>query len=64
MDSSLHLSYAEFLAIQDKKEEALDQLELALENGFRNLPWIIISPEISLLKNETRYGELLDKYFQ
>ena len=63
MDSSLHFKYAEFLAVQGKKKEAIDHLEMALESGYRDLSWIVLSPDIALLKNEERYGELMDKYF-
>ncbi len=63
MDSSLHFQYAEFLAVQGKKKEAIDHLEMALESGYRDLSWIVLSPDIALLKNEERYGELMDKYF-
>jgi tetratricopeptide (TPR) repeat protein len=63
MDSSIHFRYAEFLAAQDKKEEALDHLEKALEQGYRDLVWIKINPDIGLLHDEPRYRELINTYF-
>jgi len=63
MDSSFHFQYAEFLALQGKKKEAIDHLEMALESGYRNLSWIVLNCDIALLKNEQRYSELMDRYF-
>ena len=63
IDSTLHFRYAEFLAVQDRKEEALKHLELALKNGYRDLVWIILNPDISLLHDEERYNELIEQFF-
>ncbi|MCD6596945.1 MAG: tetratricopeptide repeat protein [Bacteroidales bacterium] len=64
IDSTLHFKYAELLAVQDKKAEALKHLELSLENGYRALVWIKLNPDINLLKNEEGYNELIKKYFK
>ena len=63
LDSTTHFHIAEFLAVLDRKSEALDRLEKALENGYRNLTWIKLSPDIQLLHEEVRYQELINKYF-
>jgi tetratricopeptide (TPR) repeat protein len=63
LDSTIHFRFAEFLAVQDRKSEALDHLEKALENGYRNLPWLKLNPDINLLHEEVRYQELINKYF-
>jgi tetratricopeptide (TPR) repeat protein/class 3 adenylate cyclase len=63
LDSTLHFSFAEFLAVQNKKNEAIDQLEKAFKNGYRDLVWIKLDPNIYLLHEENRYQELIDKYF-
>jgi hypothetical protein len=57
------ISYAEFLAVQGKKKEAIDHFKMALESGYRALSWIVLSPDIALLINEQGYGELMDRYF-
>jgi tetratricopeptide (TPR) repeat protein len=63
LDSTIHFLFAEFLAVQDKKSEALDHLEKELENGYRDLAWIKLNPHIHLLHEEVRYQELINKYF-
>jgi len=65
IDSSAktHLNFAEFLAIQDKKDEALDHLEKALRKGYRDLVWIRLSPDLYVLHNEERYHMLIQRYF-
>jgi len=63
LDSTFHFRYAELLAVQDNKEEALDHLELALENGYRDLCWIKLNPDLYELQEEGRFDELLAKYF-
>ncbi|RLD75497.1 MAG: hypothetical protein DRJ10_15160, partial [Bacteroidetes bacterium] len=63
LDSTFHFRYAEFLAAQDKKSEALDHLEKAFENGYRNLVWMKLNPDIYLLHNEPRYKDLINQYF-
>ncbi|MEN8121839.1 MAG: tetratricopeptide repeat protein [Bacteroidota bacterium] len=63
LDSAFHFRYAEFLATQDKKTEALDHLEKALENGYRDLVWIKLNPDIFLLHEEPRYKDLINQYF-
>lgn len=63
LDSAYHFRYAEFLAVQDKKEEALDHLELALENGYRDLCWIKLNPDLFELQDEARFNELINRYF-
>ena len=63
LDTSYHFDFARLLAAQGRTTEALDQLEMALENGYRHLVWIKMEPEISQLKDEPRYQELLERYF-
>ncbi len=63
LDSTIYFHFARLLAVQDRKSEALDHLEKALENGYRNLPWLKLNPDINLLHEEVRYQELINKYF-
>ena len=63
LDSTFHFRYAEFLAVQDKKTEALDHLEKAFENGSHNLVWMKLNPDIYLLHEEPRYKDLINQYF-
>lgn len=63
LDPAMHFRFAELLAVQNKTEEALDRLELALENGYRNHCWMIINPDLMTLLEEVRFEELLSQYF-
>ena len=64
IDSTNYFAFAEFYAVQDSIEEALDQLEKALQNGYRDLPWIQLKSNFDALRNENRYQELIYEYFK
>ena len=63
LDSTLHFRYAEFFAVQDEKSEALDHLEKALQNGYRDLVWLKLNPDLYILHSEIRYKDLIREYF-
>jgi hypothetical protein len=63
MDSTLYFDFATLLAVQDRKNEALDYLEKALANGYRDIIWIRLNPDIHLLQSEARYHGLINSYF-
>jgi len=63
IDSTLYLRYAEFYALEDKSHEALDQLQLALKNGYRDLVWLKLNPDLQSLHKEKQYNEMLEQYF-
>jgi len=63
LDPNIHFQMSELLAVQDRKAESLDHLEKAIENGYRDLTWIKLSPNMYHLHKETRYQELIDNYF-
>ncbi|MBL7135975.1 MAG: protein kinase [Candidatus Marinimicrobia bacterium] len=63
LDSTLHLSFAELLTTQGKKEKALIHLEKALQKGYKNLVWLKLNPDLELLQNEPGYKKLINQYF-
>ena len=63
MDTAYHYSYAGLLAVQQYTEEALHHLEIALENGFLDLPWIKMDPDLTSLQHDERFLRLLERYF-
>ena len=63
LDSTKHFQYAQFLAVQGRNIEALDHLEKALKNGYRDLPWIKLNPDLQLLHEEKRFKDLITAYF-
>ena len=64
IDSSLYAPVAEVLCLQGRIPEALDQVEKALESGYRDLAWLKISPDFSTLQYDVRFRKLLDEYFK
>jgi len=63
MDSTRHMDYAMLLAVQGDINRALDQVELALEDGYRDYCWIKMNPDLVNLQEEERFRALLDQYF-
>ncbi|MGC9344397.1 MAG: tetratricopeptide repeat protein, partial [Bacteroidales bacterium] len=52
IDSTLYFDFARLLAVQNRKTEALDALTKALENGYLDLTWIKINPDLYSLHDE------------
>ncbi|MBT8204407.1 MAG: tetratricopeptide repeat protein [Eudoraea sp.] len=63
IDSTIYFEYAQLLAVQDRKEEALDYLEKALESGYRDLVWIKLHPDLQVLHTEARFNDLILTFF-
>ena len=63
VDSTHYLTFAEFYAVQDSTEKALDQLEKSLQNGYRDLHWLQLVANFDALRDEIRYKELIYEYF-
>jgi len=62
LDSTLHYSFAQLLAVQQYPEQALYHLEKAFENGYWDLVEIKMNQELSSLKNDERYRRLIELY--
>ena len=63
LDSTIYFEYSQLLAVQGRKSEALNYLEKALEDGYRDLVWIRLQPDLQLLHEEERFKNLINKYF-
>jgi len=64
IDSTRHEKFAEVLCLQGKIHEALDEIEKALEKGYRDIVWLKINPDYQALQKEVRFQSLLHKYFE
>ncbi len=64
IDSTIYFEFTQLLAVQDRKNEALDYFEKALENGYRDLVWIKLHPDLQLLFREVRFKDLMNSYFK
>jgi len=56
-----HFGNAQLLSVQGKIQEAIDQLEQLVENGYSNYVWIKIHPDFQPLYDEPRFKELICK---
>jgi tetratricopeptide (TPR) repeat protein len=63
IDSANYLRIAGLLCIQGKVPEALEQIEKALETGYRDLPWLKMNTDLYSLQYDVRFRKLLDEYF-
>lgn len=63
MDSTRHDRFAELLCLQNRIPEAVTQMDLAFRNGYRNLSWIKMNPDILALHSDPDFIRLLRKYF-
>jgi tetratricopeptide (TPR) repeat protein len=63
IDNTQYLKFAEVLCLQGKVMEAIGELEKAFESGYRDLFWLKLSPDLQILQYDTRFQDLLDKYF-
>lgn len=64
IDSTLHDQFAEVYCAQGRINDALNELEMALKDGYRNLFWLKMSPDLQVLQSEARYRNMIKKYFQ
>ncbi len=63
IDPSLHALIAEVLCLQGKIPEALEEMEKAFRNGYRDLAWVKMNPDFHALQYDVRFRKLLDQYF-
>jgi tetratricopeptide (TPR) repeat protein len=64
IDSASHESFAEVYCLHGKVQEALNELEKAFKNGYRNLYWLKASPDLQILQYDYRFRSLIEKYFK
>ncbi len=63
LDSSIHFEFTQLLAVQGRKREALDYLEKAFENDFRDLVRLKLHPDLQPLFEEARFNDMMNRYF-
>ncbi len=57
----LHLEASFVLSLLDEKKEAVDQLELAIQNGFTNYIWLKMHPDLLPLHGYPAFEQLMGK---
>jgi HEAT repeat protein len=58
-----HFNLACVLSMQNKKEEAISELQKALEGGYQDAEWLKTDREIDNLRKEPQFKDLMKKYF-
>ena len=58
LDSTKHFEYATLLSIARRNTEAIAQLQLAVNNGYRNYVWIKIHPDLQGLHGVPQFEKL------
>lgn len=64
VDSTQYLEFAEVCCVQGNIQGALRYLELALDNGYRDIYWLNANPDLASLRYDIRFRKLLDRYFK
>ncbi|MGA3318297.1 MAG: protein kinase [Candidatus Korobacteraceae bacterium] len=57
----LHLDVASVLSLLGEKKEAVDQLELAIQNGYTNYIWLRMNPDLLPLHGYPAFEQLMGK---
>ncbi len=63
VDTTAHMQFAELLTAQGRINEALEHVEQALQAGYRELTWLKLSPDLSILHDEEKFQILINEYF-
>lgn len=61
LDSAQYLRFAEVLCVQGNIPGALKYLESALDNGYRDLYWLKVSADLSALRYDIRFWNLVNR---
>jgi tetratricopeptide (TPR) repeat protein len=54
-----HFGHAQVLSVMGKKQEALQQLEIAVQKGWKNFIWMKVHIDLQNLHDEAGFLELL-----
>jgi len=58
----VHYNLACSLALLQRTDEALDELEVSFKLGYREYNHIISDPDIESLRDDKRFAELVERY--
>ncbi|MBN2666757.1 MAG: tetratricopeptide repeat protein [Bacteroidales bacterium] len=61
LDSTQYLRFAEVLCVQGDIPGALKYLGSAIDNGYRDLYWLKVSADLSALRYDIRYWNLINR---
>jgi hypothetical protein len=55
----MHFEYATLLSLHNRKREAIEQLQIAVQKGFHHYIWIKIHPDLEPLHGDPQFEKLL-----
>lgn len=61
LDPGKHFEYALVLSQNQRKQEAIEELKIAIRNGYRHYIFIKIHPDLEFLHGEPQFEDLLAK---
>jgi tetratricopeptide (TPR) repeat protein len=64
IDSTLYDRFAEAYCVQGDLNNAISELNKAFQNGYRNLFWLKLSPDLQVLQSEVRFRNMMKKVFK
>ncbi len=64
MNPEEHFGAARFYSLRGNADEALRELEAAIQKGFRNYVWIKINPDFQNLYDNPRFQAMLKQYIR
>jgi tetratricopeptide (TPR) repeat protein len=64
MAKDKHFEIAQLLGVQGKPDEAVSQLELAVQNGFHDYVSLKVHPDLQVLQNGPRFREFLNTHLK
>jgi len=64
LNPQLHFRFAAYLSVEGRPDEALQQLELAIQKGWRNYVWLKVHPDFQNLHADARFQSLLQRYIR
>ena len=59
LDPSKHFEYATVLSLTQRKGEAIEQLRMAVQNGYHHYIFIKIHPDLQPLHGDPKFEKLL-----
>jgi len=59
LDPNMHFEYAIVLSLNHHRREAIEQLQIAIQNGYRHYIWIKIHPDLQPLHGDPQFEKLL-----
>ena len=61
LDRTQHFEYGNFLALEGRDKEAIDQLQLAVDEGYGNFIAMRVAEDLESLRGDPRFEAIIAK---